>query len=100
METQIEALLPKGARMGTVARALGCSRQTLYRRLREEKATFESLVEQVPRRVARRLLRDAKVSVKEAAYRHGFAEPAAFSRAFKRWTGRSPAAWRAGQSSG
>jgi len=100
VETQIEALLPGGARMEAVGRALGCSRQTLYRRLREEGASFESLVEQVRRRVARRLLRDPKVSVKEVAYRLGFAEPAAFSRAFKRWTGKSPAAWRAAQASG
>lgn len=100
VETQIEGLLPGGARMDAVARAAGCSRQTLYRRLREEGASFESLVEKVRRRVALRLLRDPDLSVKEIAYRLGFAEPAAFSRAFKRWTGRSPAAWRAAQPSG
>ncbi|MBV9931225.1 MAG: helix-turn-helix transcriptional regulator [Alphaproteobacteria bacterium] len=100
VEAQIEALLPGGARMVAVARALGCSRQTLYRRLREEGEGFERLVERVRRRLALRLLGDPAISVKEAAYRLGFAEPAAFSRAFKRWTGRSPAAWRSAQASG
>lgn len=100
VEREIEALLPEGARMDAVARAVGCSRQTLYRRLREEKLTYEALVESVRRRLATGLLRDPKTSVKEVAYRLGFAEPAAFSRAFKRWTGKSPAAWRAGYASG
>jgi AraC-like DNA-binding protein len=95
VEKTIEGLLSEGARMDAVARALGCGRQTLYRRLREERLTYEGLVESVRRRVATRLLRDPAVSVKEVAYRLGFAEPAAFSRAFKRWTGVSPAAWRA-----
>jgi AraC-like DNA-binding protein len=35
-----------------------------------------------------------KVSVNETAYLVGFSEPAAFSRAFKRWTGSSPRTMR------
>jgi AraC-like DNA-binding protein len=41
-----------------------------------------------------RFIRDEGLTVKEAAWRLGFAEPSAFSRAFKRWTGKSPAGMR------
>jgi AraC-like DNA-binding protein len=86
----VEPLLEAGAvRVGTVARVLGCSRQTLYRRLKAEGTTFEQLLDALRRRLALRLLGEG-LSVKEIAYRLGFSDPAAFSRAFKRWTGASP----------
>jgi AraC-like DNA-binding protein len=42
------------------------------------------------RRLALRLIRKEGLPVKEAAWRLGYSDPAAFSRAFKRWTGASP----------
>lgn len=77
-----------------IARDLGHSRQTLYRRLKAEGTTYERLLDGVRRRQALRLLREQGASVKEAAYRLGYSEPAAFSRAFKRWTGTSPGEMR------
>jgi AraC-like DNA-binding protein len=92
VERNIERLLETadGARIERVARELGLSRQTLYRRLKAEGATFEGLLDGVRRRIALRLIRKEGLSVKEVAYRLGFSDPAAFSRAFKRWTGSSP----------
>jgi AraC-like DNA-binding protein len=91
VERRIEALLPSGAvRIDEVARALGYGRQTLYRRLKAEGLTFEQLLDDLRRRLALKLVRDEGVPVKEAAYRLGFSDPAAFSRAYKRWTGASP----------
>jgi len=78
-----------------VARALGCSRQTLYRRLKAEGLTFAQLLDDLRRREALKLVRNPALPVKAIAYRLGFSDPAAFSRAFKRWTGRSPQAFRA-----
>ena len=75
--------------MQSVARQLGISRQTLYRQLRLEKTTFEDILRRVRCEIARRLLREG-TSVSETAYRLGFSDGSAFSRAFKRWTGRSP----------
>jgi AraC-like DNA-binding protein len=91
VEQRLEPLLERGAvRIEAVARALGCSRQTLYRRLREEGTTFAALLDGLRRRLALLYLREQGLSVKETAYRLGFSEPAAFSRAYKRWTGSSP----------
>jgi AraC-like DNA-binding protein len=95
VEQHLEPLLPTRAiRIETVARALGCSRQTLYRRLKAEGVTFEQLLDGLRRRLALRFVREQGLSVKEAAWRLGFSEPAAFSRAFKRWTGKTPRAMR------
>jgi AraC-like DNA-binding protein len=73
-----------------VARTLGFSRQTLFRKLKAEAATYEQVLDGLRHRMALRYLTARKVSVNETAYLVGFSEPAAFSRAFKRWTGKSP----------
>ena len=91
VEQRLEPLLERGpVRIEAVARALGYSRQTLYRRLKEEGTTFAELLDGLRRRLALRYVREQGMPVKEAAYRLGFSEPAAFSRAYKRWTGSSP----------
>ncbi|HEX8642283.1 MAG TPA: helix-turn-helix transcriptional regulator [Allosphingosinicella sp.] len=92
VEERIEPMLASGeVGIERVARELGLSRQTLYRRLKAEGATFEELLDGVRKRLAVRLIKEG-VAVKEAAWRLGFSDPAAFSRAFKRWTGSSPSA--------
>jgi AraC-like DNA-binding protein len=97
VERKLEPLLASGdVRIDRVARELGCSRQTLYRRLKAEGVTFEQLLDGLRRRLAIRFVREQGLSVKDAAYRLGFSDPAAFSRAFKRWTGRSPSDMRPG----
>lgn len=91
VEGHLEPLLGAGPiRVEEVARSLGYSRQTLYRRLKAEGTTFEDVLDGVRHRAALRLIRKEGLSVKEAAWRLGYSDPAAFSRAFKRWTGASP----------
>ena len=91
VETVIEPMLANGdASVDRVARELGMSRQTLYRRLKSEGVTFEEILDAKRRQLAIRYLRLDRLSVKLAAYKLGFSDPAAFSRAFKRWTGISP----------
>ncbi|HEX8449453.1 MAG TPA: AraC family transcriptional regulator [Allosphingosinicella sp.] len=94
VERRLEPLLASGGvGIERVARDLGYSRQTLYRRLKAEGITYEQLLDGVRRRLALRFLSEG-LSVKAAAYRLGFSDPAAFSRAFKRWTGSSPSEMR------
>lgn len=78
------------ASMAQVAGKLGVSRQTLFRRLKAEGVTFETVLDDLRHRLAVHYLAGKKVSVNETAYLVGFSDPAAFSRAFKRWTGLSP----------
>ena len=78
------------ASMDAVAEKLGLSRQTLYRQLKAEAVTFEEVLDDLRHKLALNFLAGKKVSVNETAYLVGFSDPAAFSRAFKRWTGISP----------
>ncbi len=95
VESAIEPLLGSGeVGIDRVARELGMSRQTLYRRLKAEGTTFEEVLDAKRRQLAVRYLALDGSSVKAAAYRLGFSDPAAFSRAFKRWTGTSPSDFR------
>lgn len=91
VEQCIAPLLAAGdANIDRAAGNLGISRQTLYRRLKAENATFEQLLDDLRHRLALKLINDQHLSVKQASWRLGFSDPAAFSRAFKRWTGISP----------
>ena len=80
--------------MRAIAGQLGLSRQSLFRKLKAEGATFEEVLDGLRHRLALRYLNGDGLSVKETAFRLGFSEPASFSRAFKRWTGTSPLAAR------
>lgn len=97
--SQVEALMLPVLHTGRVsadwaAAKLGMSRQTLYRRLKAEGCTFGEVLDDTRRRMALDYLGAKRVSVNETAYLVGFSDPAAFSRAFKRWTGKSPSAAR------
>lgn len=96
VESLLMPILHTGdARVELVAGEMGISRQTLFRRLKAEGTTFEEVLDELRRRLALHYLGGKMVSVSEAAYLVGFSDPAAFTRAFKRWTGRSPREIRA-----
>lgn len=95
VESLLVPMLHTGeANIDAIAGKLGMSRQTLYRQLKDEGVTFEKVLDELRHRMALHYLSGKKVSVNEAAYLVGFSEPAAFSRAFKRWTGSSPSSMR------
>ena len=76
------------------ARALGMSVRTLRRALRAEGTAFTELLEQARRERAARLLAGDRASIAEVAFLLGFSELSAFYRAFRRWTGMTPAQFR------
>jgi AraC-like DNA-binding protein len=78
-----------------IAGLLGMSRRTLMRRLLEHGTRFQALLDEVRLGLAERALISEEVGITEIAERLGFAEPAAFRHAFRRWTGTTPSEYRA-----
>lgn len=77
-----------------VARTLKMSVRTLHRRLVEEGTTHKKLLEDLRRELAGTYLSEQAIGISEVAYLLGFSEPSAFHRAFRRWTGKTPAEFR------
>jgi AraC-like DNA-binding protein len=80
--------------MNRVARTLGFSRRSLRRRLVSEGSSYKAIVKEALAIVANQYLRDRRLTIQDTAYEMGFADTSTFHRAFKRWTGRTPSAYR------
>jgi AraC-like DNA-binding protein len=78
----------------TVAAQLFMSSRTLKRKLQQAGSGFQVLLDTARQRDAERLLKDSGQSIEEIANWIGFAEPANFTHAFRRWTGVTPSDWR------
>jgi AraC-like DNA-binding protein len=77
-----------------VATLLHMSTRTLGRRLADEGTTFTELVEDLRRRLALQYVGGRDLDISEVAFLLGFADSSSFYRAFKRWTGQTPLAYR------
>jgi AraC-like DNA-binding protein len=80
--------------MGLIARKLGMSRRTLARRLAAEGLTFAGVLDAFRHDLAKRHLADRDISISNVAWLLGYSDVSAFSSAFKRRTGMSPATIR------
>lgn len=76
------------------ARALGLGARTLRRRLDDAGTSFQEALDALRAEVARQHLGRPRLPIAEVAYLLGYSEPSAFHRAFKRWTGETPAQFR------
>jgi len=77
-----------------MADTLGCSPRTLRRALEETESSYRRVANEVRCDLAKRALADREQSVATIARRLGYRDTANFRRAFRQWTGQSPAAYR------
>jgi len=77
-----------------IASDFNMSSRNLRRRLKEEGASYQKIKDKLRQDRAISLLRDHSLAINQVAREVGFIEPAAFTRAFKQWTGESPRAYR------
>ena len=80
-----------------VAELINTSSRTLTRRLQEEGYQFSNLVKEVRLEKAMEALKFARTDVQQLALNLGFSDRRGFERAFKQWTGLTPAAYRRSQ---
>ncbi len=94
----VDGRLRAGARISTneIAAAAGASPRTLQRRLAAEGASLRRISDTVRRDLALELIGVADAAIADVSYRLGFADPSAFHRAFRRWTGCTPEQFRRG----
>jgi AraC-like DNA-binding protein len=79
-----------------IASAIGLQSRTLNRLLRKSGTNFNQLREAVLYETAQQMLGDANAPVLSIAWSLGYADASAFSRAFRRWSGKTPTEWREG----
>lgn len=96
---RVRSVILQGLRDGDVsitrtARRLGMSVRTLQRALRNSGHTFNDLVDESRRELARRYLGDPTLSIQEIAHLLAFGDLRGFYRAFQRWEGTTPAELR------
>jgi AraC-like DNA-binding protein len=91
VECMMKDEVPK---IASVANALGTSVRTLQRRLSDMDESFTGILEAARMTSANRLIANGDLSLNQIAQELGYSDQAHFTRAFRRWTGISPAAYR------
>jgi len=88
------ALLTGHARSDQVAALFSIHSRTLSRRLKDFGTSFQELLDEGRFEIARQLLEDTRLEVSQIAVTLDYADASAFTRAFRRWSGTTPAQWR------
>jgi AraC-like DNA-binding protein len=90
-----QSLISKSYSATDVAEQLGMHERTLHRRLMAAGTNFRQELDQVRYITSQQLLSGTAMVLAEIATSVGYADASAFNRAFKRWSGVTPAQWRA-----
>ena len=77
-----------------VANEMAMSPSALQQKLAQRNSSFQDLLNQVRRSLALAYMEQARVSITEMSFMLGFADTSSFTRAFRRWTGKSPRDYR------
>lgn len=80
--------------IASIALDFACTPRTLQRRLAREGTAYQTLLDEVRRATAQRLLVATELLETEVAFFLGFEEANSFRRAFRKWEGVSPRCWR------
>ncbi|ANY81238.1 hypothetical protein BB934_25985 [Microvirga ossetica] len=78
-----------------IARRFSMHHRTLSRHLAREGVTFQQIVDKIRFGLARDLMANTDIALDQISVMLKYSEPSAFTRAFRRWSGQSPSAWRA-----
>jgi len=89
------ALLTGHAGASQIAALFGMPSYTLTRRLKSFGVGFQELVDDIQSEIARQMLEHSEMDVSRIAAALDYSNASAFTRAFRRWTGTTPANWRA-----
>lgn len=92
----VNMVRPEFPTVEQVAAHLNISVRTLQRKLKEEGQTFKGILEDLKKQFALSYIKRADLSVSEIAYLLSYNDASAFIRSFKRWTGKTPNAYRDG----
>ena len=92
---QVASRLPSGDPiLEEVAEALSLTARVLQNRLKDSGTTFKEVVDEVRKQLSLSYLSEEGVPLIDVAFLLGFSEQSSFSRAFKRWMGKSPMEYR------
>ena len=92
----LNAIFHQNCSVEHVARQLGMHQRTLNRKLGKFDTNFRKELEKMRFELSRQMLANQQISINEIASFLDYSDQAAFSRAFREWSGVSPSAWRSG----
>lgn len=91
----VRNLAQERARLAQVAQDLNITQRTLQRKLSEAGTSFQQVLDQTRRDLARDYLQEGSLGIAEIAFLLGYREQSSFNHAFKEWAGVNPGVYRA-----
>lgn len=94
VRAMLEDQLQSPPSLDTVASHLFMSPRSLKRKLQAQGSSYQQLLDELRFTAAKKLLANHQLNQQQVGERLGYSEPASFTRAFRKWAGTTPSAWR------